>query len=85
MTFRGALAPSSLAALGRGEPNSINFFEGRRPSSLYSVILNRYAGRGAAWSEPYLAGFGGPGRWFGSNGLDSALADCNYSGSQESK
>jgi hypothetical protein len=37
--YVGPLTPDPSPALGRGEPNSINFFEARRPSSLYSVIL----------------------------------------------
>jgi len=46
-TIRGTLAPSPpdpSPALGRGEPNSINS-EGRSPSSLYSVILNKNRSR----------------------------------------
>ena len=43
--YVGPLTPDPSPALGRGEPNSINFFEGRSPSSLYSVILNSQSGR----------------------------------------
>ena len=41
--YVGPLTPDPSPALGRGEPNSINFFEGRRPSSLYCAILTRFA------------------------------------------